>query len=259
MRLMPLHDWVLIRRKEPEGKTAGGIIIPDSVRDTPDEGIVEAVGPGRFKKEPGKRGERFEATVVKPGQRVFFSGYAARDVVLQEEKVTLIREADILGVLEGTGEVTVKKPFQVEVKTGQPLLVPKKTGPAVRKIPTTKVPVAARKPRAESPAKAKETRKTKKADAVKTASGRAEKKIAPAKRTRITEKKKTRKTTVASPKPGKKAPARKTTSKSSAQQTLLKRRVQKKGTAKKTVSPKKKAGVSRESKGGVKAKRSSRK
>jgi chaperonin GroES len=99
MKLRPLHDWVLLKRGEPAGKSVGGIIIPESAKEKQSEGTVEAVGPGRIRK--GKKGEKFVPTVLKPGQRVFFTDYAARDINLDEELITVIREEDILGTLEG--------------------------------------------------------------------------------------------------------------------------------------------------------------
>jgi chaperonin GroES len=59
MGFRPLHDWVLIRRNEPEEKTGGGIIIPDAARSKAAEGIVEAIGPGRYKEEKGKKEKKF--------------------------------------------------------------------------------------------------------------------------------------------------------------------------------------------------------
>ena len=101
MKLRPLHDWVVITRSEPAEKSPGGIIIPESAKEKQSEGIVGAVGPGRIKK--GKRGEKFMPTVLQPGWRVFFNDYSARDINLEGEKITIIREEDVLGILEETG------------------------------------------------------------------------------------------------------------------------------------------------------------
>ncbi len=101
MKLRPLQDWVVITRSGSAAKSSGGIIIPESAKEKQSEGLVEAVGPGRIKK--GKKGERFVPTVLQPGQRVYFGEYSASDIDLDGEKITLIREEDILGVLEDNG------------------------------------------------------------------------------------------------------------------------------------------------------------
>jgi len=120
MGLKPLHDWVLIRRDEPEEITAGGIIIPASARSEPSRGVVEAIGPGAYKKDRGKKEERFVPTVLKPGQRVFFPEYAARDAELNGGKVTLIREEDIIGTFEGQPKPAGEKHRQAEHRKEAP-------------------------------------------------------------------------------------------------------------------------------------------
>jgi chaperonin GroES len=120
MRLRPLHDWVLLRRGEPAGRSAGGIIIPESAKEKQSEGIVEAVGPGRVRK--GKRGERFVPTVLRPGQRVFFTDYAARDINLDGKMITVIREEDVLGTLEGGAPA----PHRIESSEGRAVSAGKK-------------------------------------------------------------------------------------------------------------------------------------
>ena len=107
MKLRPLQDWVVITRSEPAVKSSGGIIIPESAKEKQSEGLVEAVGPGRIRK--GKRGERFVPTVLQPGQRVFFGEYSARDIDLDGQKISLIREEDVLGVLEDNGAHHLEK------------------------------------------------------------------------------------------------------------------------------------------------------
>lgn len=120
MRLKPLHDWVLIRKDEPEEITAGGIIIPASARSEPSRGVVEAIGPGKYKKDRGKKEERFVPTVLKPGQWVFFPEYAARDAELDGGKVTLIREEDILGTFEGQPKPPGEKHHQAKRRKEEP-------------------------------------------------------------------------------------------------------------------------------------------
>ncbi len=95
VKMRPLGDRVVVRRVEEEGKTAGGIIIPDTAKDKPQEGTIVAVGPG--KKEDGK-------TVkldVKKGDRILFGKYAGSEIQLDGEELIIMREDDILGVIEG--------------------------------------------------------------------------------------------------------------------------------------------------------------
>ena len=93
--IKPLGDHVLVRRLEAEEKTKGGIVLPDSAKEKPKEGIVIAVGQGRAL-ESGDR----VAPSVKPDHRVLFSSYAGNEVKWEGEEYLLIREEDILGVVE---------------------------------------------------------------------------------------------------------------------------------------------------------------
>ena len=94
MAFKPLHDRVLVRRVEGEEKTAGGLIIPDSAKEKPQEAKVIALGTGK-KGEDGKV-QPFE---VKVGDRVLISKYGGTEVKLDDKKYTLVREDDILGVI----------------------------------------------------------------------------------------------------------------------------------------------------------------
>jgi len=95
MRVRPLQDRVIVRRiEEQEQKSAGGIIIPDTAKEKPQEGKVVAVGPG--KKEDGK----VLALDVKAGDRVLFGKYAGTEIKLDGEEHLILREEDILGVIE---------------------------------------------------------------------------------------------------------------------------------------------------------------
>ena len=123
MKFRPLHDWVLIKRSKPVEMTGGGIIIPDAAKDKPAEGTVEAVGPGRYKQEKGKKDKKFFPTVLKPGQKVMFIDYMAKDVELDGTEITLIREDDVLGIIENRGDLTVKKAYHVEIKKDRPPMV----------------------------------------------------------------------------------------------------------------------------------------
>jgi len=95
MKIRPLQDRVLIKRVEEEEKTKGGIIIPDTAKEKPMEGLVVAVGPGAIDKD-GKRRE----PEVKQGDRILFSKYSGTDVKLDGEDHLIMREEDILAVLE---------------------------------------------------------------------------------------------------------------------------------------------------------------
>lgn len=95
MKIRPLNDRLLVKRLEEEEKTAGGIIIPDSAKEKPAEGEVVAVGPGKS----NDQGERV-ALQVKEGDRVLFSKYGGTDVKLDGEDYLIMREDDILGIIE---------------------------------------------------------------------------------------------------------------------------------------------------------------
>jgi chaperonin GroES len=95
MKIRPLNDRILIKRVEEEEKTKGGIIIPDSAKEKPAEGIVVAVGNGKH----NDKGERI-ALEVKLGDRVLFSKYGGTDVKLEGEDHLIMREDDILAIVE---------------------------------------------------------------------------------------------------------------------------------------------------------------
>ena len=95
MKFRPLHDRVVIRRVEPEGKTTGGIFIPDTVQEKPMEGEIVAVGPGA-RDESG----RIVALEVKKGDRVLFGKWSGSEVKLDGEDLLIMNESDIMGVIE---------------------------------------------------------------------------------------------------------------------------------------------------------------
>jgi chaperonin GroES len=95
MKIRPLNDRILVQRLEQEEKTSGGIIIPDSAKEKPAEGKIVAVGNGKLD-DAGKR----VAMEVKVGDRVLFSKYGGTDVKLDGEDYLIMREDDILGVIE---------------------------------------------------------------------------------------------------------------------------------------------------------------
>jgi len=93
-KIMPLQDRVLVRRINTEEKTKGGIFIPNNAREKPLEGEVISVGPG--KRINGKN----EPTSVKPGDRVLFAKYSETEIEVAGEDLLLIREDDILGIID---------------------------------------------------------------------------------------------------------------------------------------------------------------
>ncbi|HYB09358.1 MAG TPA: co-chaperone GroES [Alphaproteobacteria bacterium] len=96
MKFRPLHDRVLLRRIEQEQKTAGGIIIPDTAKEKPQEGEVIAVGPGA-RDENGK----LIALDVKAGDRVLFGKWSGTEVKIDGEELLIMKESDIMGIIEG--------------------------------------------------------------------------------------------------------------------------------------------------------------
>ena len=96
MGFKPLHDRVLLRRVGEEEKSAGGIIIPDTAQEKPSEGVVVAVGSG-VRADDGS----VQALDVKVGDRVLFGKFGGTDVKVDGEDLLILRETDILGVVEG--------------------------------------------------------------------------------------------------------------------------------------------------------------
>ena len=96
MEFRPLHHRVLIRRVEQEGKTTGGIIIPDTAQEKPMEGDVIAVGPG-VRGEDGK----LRALDLKPGDRVLFGKWSGTEIRLDGEELMIMKQSDVMGVVEG--------------------------------------------------------------------------------------------------------------------------------------------------------------
>ena len=95
MNFRPLHDRVLVRRVEAEQKTAGGIIIPDTAQEKPQEGEVVSVGSGT-RADDGK----VTALDVKAGDRILFGKWSGSEVKLEGEDLLIMKESDILGVVE---------------------------------------------------------------------------------------------------------------------------------------------------------------
>ena len=95
MSFRPLHDRVVVRRLDGEEKTKGGIIIPDTAKEKPSEGMVEAVGPGA-RDDDGKR----VPPDVKAGDRILFGKWSGTEVKVDGQELLIMKESDIMGVIE---------------------------------------------------------------------------------------------------------------------------------------------------------------
>ncbi len=104
MKFRPLHDRVVVRRTEENTKTAGGIIIPDTATEKPQQGEVIAVGAGA-RTEDGK----LITLDVKVGDAVIFGKWSGTEVKIDGEDLLIMKESDIMGVLEGAAKKTAKK------------------------------------------------------------------------------------------------------------------------------------------------------
>jgi chaperonin GroES len=102
MHFRPLHDRVVVRRIDADHKTAGGIIIPDTAQEKPQEGEIVSVG-------PGARNDRGELvpTELKAGDRVLFGKWSGTEVKIDGEDLLIMKESDVMGVIENTN--TLKK------------------------------------------------------------------------------------------------------------------------------------------------------
>ena len=103
MKFRPLHDRVVVRRVESEAKTAGGIIIPDTAKEKPQEGEIIGVGPGG-RDESGK----LIPLDVKVGDRILFGKWSGTEVKIDGEDLLIMKESDVMGVIEGKAAATKK-------------------------------------------------------------------------------------------------------------------------------------------------------
>jgi len=101
MKFRPLHDRVVVRRIQEDERTKGGIIVPDTAKEKPQQGEIVAVGPGA----PDEKGN-VQPLDVKPGDRVLFGKWSGTEVKIDGEELLIMKESDILGVLE---DVAAKK------------------------------------------------------------------------------------------------------------------------------------------------------
>ena len=96
MSFRPLHDRVVVRRVDSEEKTSGGIIIPDTAKEKPSEGVVVSIGPGG-RDDDGKN----IAMDVKAGDRVLFGKWSGTEIKIDGDELLIMKESDIMGVIEG--------------------------------------------------------------------------------------------------------------------------------------------------------------
>src|SRR5437879_812868 len=96
MKFRPLHDRVVVKRVEEEGKTKGGIIIPDTAKEKPMEGEIVSVGPGA-RDESGK----LVPPDVKAGDRILFGKWSGTEIKIDGEELIIMKESDIMGILHG--------------------------------------------------------------------------------------------------------------------------------------------------------------
>jgi chaperonin GroES len=103
MQFRPLGDRVLVRRVEEDAKTRGGIIIPDTAKEKPQQGEIIAVG-------PGARGDdgAVVPVEVKPGDRILFGKWSGTEVRIDDEDLLIMKESDILGVIEGAATAKLR-------------------------------------------------------------------------------------------------------------------------------------------------------
>jgi chaperonin GroES len=129
MSFRPLHDRVLVRRVESEEKTAGGIIIPDTAKEKPQEGVIVAAGSGA-RDETGK----LVPLDVKAGDRVLFGKWSGTEVKVNGEELLIMKESDVLGIIEVTAKAAAK-PVAVKAVKSAPAKPAAKAAPAKRGRP----------------------------------------------------------------------------------------------------------------------------
>ncbi len=98
-KLTPLHDRILVKRVEEQETVRGGIIIPDTAKEKPQEGEVISVGKGKVNED----GKVFPLA-VKPGDRILFGKYAGTEIRIDDDEFLIMREEEVLGILEGAGK-----------------------------------------------------------------------------------------------------------------------------------------------------------
>ena len=104
MQIRPLYDRIIVKRVEQQKQTASGIVIPDTAGEKPEQGEVIAVGSGRLLQDGSVR-----PLQVKPGEKILFGKYAGQTVKLDEQELLVLREEDVLGVIESAARDSLKK------------------------------------------------------------------------------------------------------------------------------------------------------
>jgi chaperonin GroES len=104
MQIRPLYDRIIVKRVEQQKQTASGIVIPDTAGEKPEQGEVIAVGSGRLLQDGSVR-----PLQVKPGEKVLFGKYAGQTVKLDDHEYLVLREEDVLGVIESGSRDSLKK------------------------------------------------------------------------------------------------------------------------------------------------------
>lgn len=110
MKIRPLHDWAVIKQSSSEERTAGGLYIPDTAKEKPQQGEVIAIGEGRWKfkdedtfrsgKKKNSEEKIFVKTTLKPGDKILYEKYAGSKVTINGEELVMVREENVLGILD---------------------------------------------------------------------------------------------------------------------------------------------------------------
>ena len=104
MEIRPLYDRIIVKRIDQQRQTASGIVIPDTATEKPEQGDVIAVGTGRLLQDGSVRPSQ-----VKKGERVLFGKYAGQAVKVDDQELLVLKEEDVLGVIDGTPAASLKK------------------------------------------------------------------------------------------------------------------------------------------------------
>ena len=144
MRIRPLNDWIVLEPGEKEERSPGGIIIPEVAKEAPQWGYVISAGAGAHEREKGQKKEekkKFVPTEVKPGDRVLYEKYMAKEFEFGNEKIIMVREAYVLGILgsrAGDGTALQKKATTAVEKTRKGTTALEKTKKPASKKKTKK-------------------------------------------------------------------------------------------------------------------------
>ena len=201
MKLIPLHDWAVIKPSPAEEVSAGGLYLPDTAKEKPAQGVVEAIGPVALEEEPydkkkkDPKDRKFIKTTVKPGDYVLYEQYAGQTYKIGEEDRVLVRERNILGLLPGGAPQAnpAPKPLQLPAATSASRSTAIVPASGTRAITTTGkkelatmasvTPKKTASPKKKAAKKAvKKAAKKKAAAPVKKTAKKAVKKAAPAKK-----------------------------------------------------------------------------